>query len=416
MHVRKNAATLTADEWTRYMTAVVELKHSFPAGSNVSIYDQFVAIHLAVTQLTGAQTVDGAHRRPGFLPWHREYLRRYERALQSVDPKVTLPYWNWGSDITDTTSLFTDDRIGPMGSGGPSGNEVATGYLAFSPNAFNPMGWSIALELVRYNNTLQRGSTLNTGAGFPTGTTVSNILSQGDFASFRSALEQGPHNSIHGRVGRDMGQMTSPNDPIFFMHHAQVDHIWAKWQEDHPGSANYNPMNNGGQGHKLNDSMWPWDNGASSTTIAAIAGLLPTFAATDVVTPADVLDHHALDYCYDDEPGCPCNLEDDTMTASLLSAEGVPDFTTFVAGEEGPIPSSLALGEEGPFPTTFALGEEGTNPSTLAFGEEGPSPSTLALGEEGGFGPNPRGPRRLPDLASVGRWKRRGGGGPFGNF
>ena len=37
-----------------------------------------------------------------------------------------------------------------------------------------------------------------------------------------------------------MAQMTSPNDPIFFLHHCQVDRIWAQWQQEHPGNANYN--------------------------------------------------------------------------------------------------------------------------------------------------------------------------------
>jgi hypothetical protein len=34
--------------------------------------------------------------------------------------------------------------------------------------------------------------------------------------------------------------------------------------------------------------------------------LVDDLAATDIVTPEDVLDHRALGYCYDDEPDCPC--------------------------------------------------------------------------------------------------------------
>ena len=95
MRVRKNAALLTNDEWTRYLNAVVTLKHTFPAGSSVSIYDQLVAMHLCVWGLLGgtgpAGGTDGAHNGPAFLPWHREYLRRYEEALAAVDPGVSLP-------------------------------------------------------------------------------------------------------------------------------------------------------------------------------------------------------------------------------------------------------------------------------------------------------------------------------------
>jgi tyrosinase len=27
----------------------------------------------------------------------------------------------------------------------------------------------------------------------------------------------------------------APTDPIFWMHHAEIDRIWAEWQSAHPG-------------------------------------------------------------------------------------------------------------------------------------------------------------------------------------
>ncbi len=316
MYVRKNAASLTAEEWARFLNAIVTLKHTFPPDSNVSVYDQFVAIHLGVVQLrwgTGpAAGVDGAHQGPAFLPWHREYIRRYEAALGAVDSRVTLPYWNWGlGAVSETTALFQDDHMGPMGAGGAP-FEVDTGYFALNPNTFNPLGWSIRPELRPLGETLQRNNTLSTVAGWPTPTSVANTLAQGAYHLFRPSLEAAPHhNGIHVRMGRDMAQMTSPNDPIFFLHHCQVDRIWAKWQEDHPGSANYNPLGTGGYGHRLTDRMWPWDGGQSSPgdwpgNLPSVAALVGDFPETDVVTPQDMLDHRALGYCYDDEPDCPC--------------------------------------------------------------------------------------------------------------
>ena len=354
MYVRKNAATLTDQEWGKFMKAVVTLKHSKPGGSNVSIYDQFVAVHRAVTGLTGAQTGDGAHGRPGFLSWHREYIRRYEVALQQIDPEVTLPYWNWGlGSISETTALFQDDRIGKMGSGGASNFEIETGYLTHNPNTFNPMGWQIHPEpaMRPFGAALQRNPTLDMASPFPTATAVNNILSSPNFGVFRPALEWPPHGIVHVRVGRDMMTMTSPNDPIFFLHHCQVDRIWAKWQVDHPGTANFNPLNTGGVGHRVNDPMWPWDGGVSSTTWTSIAGLLPTYPQTDVVRAADIIDHHKLGYCYDDEPGCPCNLDDGTVEPFTF-LENIPKFP------QENIPTTLAIGEE--------------DIKTMVFGEEGP--------------------------------------------
>lgn len=255
----------------------------------------------------GANIGDGAHSRPAFLPWHREYIRRFENALQAVDPQVTLPYWNWGlGDLSQTTALFQDDRMGPMGSGGASGLEVVTGYLAATPNAFNPLGWPIRNGLRALGAALRRNTTLNTGPGWPTAISVNNVLGENTYVGFRPALENAPHhNRIHGRVGGDMVSQPSPNDPIFFLHHCQCNRIWAKWQVDHPGSANYN-LTTTLVGHGLNDPMWPWDAGAAETAIPGLANLLPTVAATDVVRVVDMIDHRELGYCYDDEPDCPC--------------------------------------------------------------------------------------------------------------
>ncbi len=212
MYVRKNAASLTSDEWTRFLNAIVALKHTFAAGSSISLYDQIVAIHIGVVQLIwGAgpgSGGDGAHGGPAFLSWHREYIRRFELALQTIDSRVTLPYWNWGQgDLSETTALFQNDRIGPMGSGGASGMEIATGYFALNPNAFNPLGWSIRAELRPLGQAMQRNQFLSTGPGWPDTGTVTNTLSQGQYHQFRPSLEQSPHhNLIHGRVGRDMAQ------------------------------------------------------------------------------------------------------------------------------------------------------------------------------------------------------------------
>lgn len=313
MYVRKNAASLTVDEWMRFLKAIVVLKHTYPPGSTVNIYDQFVAIHLGVTDLiSGPQAgINGAHIGPAFLPWHHEYIKRFENALQAVDPSVSLPYWNWGlGAASETTVLFQDFTMGPAGTGGASGFEVTSGYFAGTPNIFNPLGWTIRAELqgpaaLGYGPVLQRSSALSAGT-LPSATDVNAALAAITYSAFRPALERSPlHNSIHGWVGRDMIRMTSPNDPIFFLNHCQVDRVWAMWQQTYPGSANYNPSGTGGQGHRLNDRMWPWDGGDSSPN-ATVAPLVPNYARTDLVMPDDVLNHRALGYCYDDEPDCPC--------------------------------------------------------------------------------------------------------------
>lgn len=403
MDVRKNAASLSQEEWDQLINAFVTLKHTFAPGSDISIFDTFVAIHLGVWQLlwgTGdAAGVDGAHGGPAFLPWHREYLRRLEKSLQTVEPEVTLPYWNWGlGTAADIQAPLTANALGPEGSG--PNNEVTDGHFKLAPDVnLNPLGWPVdpRLNINGWGPAMRRNPTIVLRDG------MAGILSATAYGPFFAALETGPHNRIHGDVGGNMGNMASPNDPLFWLHHCQVDHIWAMWQEDHPGAANYNPTHSGGHGHRVDDLMWPWDGGRSTpgadpwgifdAVIDAATGtnLVGTLAATDLVTPRETIDHHALGYCYDTEPDCPCpEVTRPIPTTLRVGEERAPTLvfgenppTTLRRGEEGPWPTTMALGEEGPGPTTLALGEEGPGPTTLALGEEGPNPTTFAIGEEG---------------------------------
>ena len=57
--------------------------------------------------------------------------------------------------------------------------------------------------------------------------------------------------------------MTSPDDPVFFLHHCYIDKIWADWQavqrEKNPNaSPHYAPVTGGPPGHNLNDRLDPW--------------------------------------------------------------------------------------------------------------------------------------------------------------
>jgi hypothetical protein len=48
------------------------------------------------------------------------------------------------------------------------------------------------------------------------------------------SMENGGHRGVHQFIGGTCGDMTtnySPNDPIFFLHHAMVDRLWWRWQK-----------------------------------------------------------------------------------------------------------------------------------------------------------------------------------------
>jgi len=281
------------------------------------------------------------------------------------DSRVTVPYWNWGlGGDAETFALFADDRMGPMGAGSAQTGLVTAGYFALNSNAFNPLGWSVHPALRPINAALTRRTVLDTALSptvlpgsppWPTASSVNAVLSLGSYSQFRPGLEWPPHGIVHVRIGGDMSTMRSPNDPLFWLHHAQVDRLWAKWQRDHPGTVNYN-LSTTRVGHRLTDVMWPWDGGVSQTTAAGVAALLPVRPQIDVVRVEEVIDHRELGYCYDDEPDCPCPTRLPVRPPVGTTRPRAEPITTFALGEEDR--------------PTFRFGEN--MPSTMAFGEEGP--------------------------------------------
>jgi len=82
--VRKNVLHLTDMEKRDFVRTVLMLKEN-------GIYDRYIAWHGAAGKFHTPPGSDrnAAHMSSSFLPWHREYLLRFERDLQSINPEVT---------------------------------------------------------------------------------------------------------------------------------------------------------------------------------------------------------------------------------------------------------------------------------------------------------------------------------------
>jgi tyrosinase len=119
---------------------------------------------------------------------------------------------------------------------------------------------------------------------------------------FRIRLEFALHNSVHRWVGGAMGAMASPNDPVFWMHHCNIDRLWSDWIRSHQGQTPYLPLTGGPPGHNLYDSL-----------IFHAEGQPAPWEGDD--RPADVLDHHRLGYRYDTDPAEEVELRMDTIPA-----------------------------------------------------------------------------------------------------
>ncbi|MFC8450316.1 tyrosinase family protein [Kitasatospora sp. NPDC057223] len=266
--VRRNQAMLSRKEKEQYVQTVLKLKER-------GVYDNYITEHAEIAYY--------GHGGPSFLPWHREFLRRFELDLQSVNPAITLPYWDWTVDNSPNSSIWGDDFMG--GNGRPGDNVVTTGEFAGAKDHWKCLRLGIeADELTR-----QFGVHIDS---LPSAQDVSDCLGVTPYdsppwdgssdPSFRNYLEGGIgpniHNRVHQWVGGHMLPLSSPNDPVFFLHHANTDRLWAEWQynQDLP----YEPQGNGPEGQNPDDSMIPW---GGATTVGS------------------VLDHRGLDYLYDTE-------------------------------------------------------------------------------------------------------------------
>jgi tyrosinase len=355
---RKNQFSLTATERARYTAAVLKMKTD-------GIYDWYVQTHIdSMWMLKSGGMPMWAHMRPAFLPWHRQFILDFENDMRAADTALTgkpsdlaLPYWNWTIDRSSIPYLifgwvWQDDFMGPDGSG--PDNKVSSGpFAGWTPTydagpdytTFTPLTpflqrtlgkkvnslptddeWEAAKIITGYDATPYDS---NTGKRPPAlqfigGTSFRNTLEGwvGYYPTLADLAGADPdhsppalHNRVHVWVGGAMGPMSSPNDPVFFLHHCNVDRLWAQWWSDDP-SRPYLPKDGvpnatdpAGdpdplidlQGHHLHDPMPPWDGRNDP-----LKGTMPK------ISPADVLNHLALGYGYD---------PDDRVA---LSASGTP--------------------------------------------------------------------------------------------
>ncbi|PIL38595.1 tyrosinase family protein [Massilia psychrophila] len=147
------------------------------------------------------------HGTPYFLAWHRGYLYYFEQQLRLVsgDKSLCVPYWDYYK-FPDIPAEFTDPSTGNPLYMPRTGTNV---YNALTLAPFAPDVWNF-----------QRGTT----------------------NAFETNIESGPHNPVHNLIGGEMANMTSPRDPIFYLHHANIDRLCHAWAlpdgKGIPGTAN----------------------------------------------------------------------------------------------------------------------------------------------------------------------------------
>jgi len=208
MHVRHNVYCLNPrGRVLRSYARAVTVMQGRPSTDPTSWSAQ-AAIHGTLTPTPGMIVNSCEHGTRFFFSWHRMYLYFFERIVRqaSGDPAFALPYWGYSP---------TGDRALPVSFRTPAA-------------ATNPL--YVASRRVAVN------------AGTPLTASVVDAgpaLGQLTFNPFTNALEGTPHNVVHGAVGGLMGSVPrAAGDPIFYLHHAQIDRLWDVWIGSGGGRAN----------------------------------------------------------------------------------------------------------------------------------------------------------------------------------
>jgi tyrosinase len=303
------------------------------------------------------------HAGPMFLPWHRQYVLLLEDALRKVTRSpITVPYWDW-TDHSSVAKVFTTDFMGPNGnperdyaldsgaftpeswplivkSRGEVNKATATtpyvvrdmGRVGGTPTPPLPTTADVAAafaapayDVAPYDDSSDPAKSFrNALEGYKQGGGPSQSAcvpdrpgtDQGTMDSLAPGRAPGLHNAVHGWVGGlglvtskgvlSGGTMfvndTSPNDPIFFLHHSNIDRLWAQWQAANPRGG-YQPADGSYPFNGLHDEMYPFN----------VYGIH--------VTPADVMNIRSLNYSYPrpktDRLGMPTGSEPASGSVSL---------------------------------------------------------------------------------------------------
>lgn len=214
--IRRKLSTLAADDpfFVAY-GQVIKAMHNLPEDDPRSWIAQ-ARVHADFCE----------HGSIEFFSWHRPYLHFFEKICGEMigDENFALPYWDWRDNNGRMPAQFFEN--GPLNVEAWSDSGI-----------YNAMGWgpinTVPYRFARVDFGLLDGP----AAGSFSNSAMDDMENASNF-SLLTELTEGPHGTAHVVVGgnpiwglgTDHGHFSSglsPLDPIFWLHHANVDRIWA---------------------------------------------------------------------------------------------------------------------------------------------------------------------------------------------
>lgn len=217
--VRRSWHALSKDERGVFQRGIELLTNETIGGKEfANAYQRLAYIHLHSCP----------HSNWYLLPWHRAFLAVFEvemrRVLQHANvpgaASFAVPYWDW-TNHPQIPEEFWDTTLDPV--------VLHKGFPSHAQKRWVP-----------------RELKLDTGKRGPVGPeALERVLSTVDFYNFASfpshglrglddrhgmgLLETLPHNYVHSLLGGVMMGNLSPLDPLFWLHHGNIDRWWNLW-------------------------------------------------------------------------------------------------------------------------------------------------------------------------------------------
>lgn len=236
-----------------------------------------------------------------FLPWHRMYLYRFERIVRSFvvaaggPAEWALPYWNY--EAAGGNALPRAFRVPKLPDGTP--NPLFVAQRAPGINAGSPIPASVTSS----QQAMAASTFATPSSGSPVGF-GGPVTGFAHFGPGPGLLENQPHNIMHVVVGGN-GLMSNPDtaalDPIFWLHHANIDRLWEQWRL--AGHANTTTQRWLSRTFRLRDE-------AGKAQRMRVSGVLDARAQ--------------LDYTYDSIAAPPHAAAPSASSSSSSSEEAVP--------------------------------------------------------------------------------------------
>ncbi|KAK8029819.1 Di-copper centre-containing protein [Apiospora rasikravindrae] len=273
-------------EWSAYPASskrafvdAIACLQSKPASGNfapaTNRYEDFVRLHQAWTP--------NIHNNDLFLIWHRYFVWTFEQALRKECGFAVagLPWWDETRDAGRfaASPVFTAEYFGSLPkANGAAGTCITNGRFAGTTLHIGPGGDHQPHCLSR---AVDESGTAQVNKDYENA-----CLSRSTYTDFAQCWEKGPHGIGHNSIGSVMADvLSSPGDPVFWMHHLYVDRVFSSWQDRDASGARKRTVNGCADGAKPCTPL-------TRQTLVPMAGLLKD------VTVGEVLDTVNGATCY----------------------------------------------------------------------------------------------------------------------